>query len=393
MSARTRRVTTATIGMATAAGAVSAAGAVARRSRRRRSELDGLDASLLGTDHPLDWEPTAQQSVATDDGVSLHVEIDEPAEWTSGATIVFTHGYCLSSASWVHQRRAAVRAGYRCVAWDQRGHGRSAWGGVKEATIEQLGNDLAAVIAASAAGEDLALVGHSMGGMTMMALADSHPDLVRDRVKAAAFLATSAGGGGMISLGFGRFLGAAVLRMGPGMLTNLAARQRVWKTARRIGRDLESALVEHFSFASPVSEETVRYSADILLGTDLSVVGAFLPALEAHDKRVALAAYRHMPVLVLNGEDDLLTPPEHSLAIVEALPESEHVVVTDAGHLIMLEYPALVDAQLLALIDRVSTPHTGSTGVPTQVTDIARQVRVARRRARSGSRRRAEEAV
>lgn len=88
---------------------------------------------------------------------------------------------------------------------------------------------------------------------------------------------------------------------------------------------------------------------------------------------------------MLNGEGDVLTPPDHSVAIVDALPASEHVVITDAGHLVMLEHPALVDAQLLALIERAAVP---AAAVPAprrvlrQVTDVARRKAVAAHRAK-----------
>jgi len=381
-----RRLTAATIGAAATAAAISATGAAARQATNRRLRLDGLEAAEVGAAHPFEWVAGQELTVTTDDGAALHVEIDEPDGWQGGPTILFTHGYCLALGSWIHQRRAVTRAGFRVVAWDQRGHGRSGNGTQQPPTIERLGADLAAVLEVCVPTGPIVLIGHSMGGMTMMALAEHDPVLVRERVIGAAFVATSAGGGGLVSLGFGRFLGTALLRMGPGVLANIAARQRLWKAARRLGRDVESYLVERFSFASPVSQETVRFAADMLLATDLTVVGSFLPALEAHDKRDALPIFGHTEALVLNGEGDVLTPPDHSTAIVEALPGSEHVVITDAGHLVMLEHPALVDAQILALIDRAIA--SAAVGAPQtrrilrQVTDVARRKAVASRRAK-----------
>lgn len=382
-----RRLTVATLGAAATAAAVSAVGAGARRATLQRQRLDGIDAAEVGAARPFEWYADQELLVLADDGAPLHVEIDEPPGFEGGPTVIFSHGYCLALGSWIHQRRAVVQAGYRCVTWDQRGHGRSGVGSDDGFTIDQIGADLAAVIAATAAEGPLVLIGHSMGGMTLMALADADPELVASRVSAAAFVATSAGGGGVISLGFGRMLGATVLRIGPGVLANLAARQHFWKAARTVGRDVESYLVERFSFASPVSQETVRFAADMLLGTDLKVVGAFLPALDSHDKVEALAAFAGTQVLVLNGEGDVLTPPGHSVAIVDALPASEHVVITDAGHLVMLEHPALVDAQILALIERAAVPvpaAPAARGRLRQVTDVARRKAVAARRARPG---------
>jgi len=369
-----RRLTAATIGAAAAAGAVTAAGAMVRRATVRRAWLEGIEALELGASNPFEWYADRELVVTADDGAQLHVEIDEPQGFEGGPTVVFSHGYCLALGSWIHQRRAVVQAGFRCVAWDQRGHGRSGTGAEGHSTIDQLGSDLERVIAAAAPDGPLVLVGHSMGGMTVMALADRNPALVRDRVDAVGFVSTSAGGDGMISLGFGRMLGATLLRFGPGVLANLAARQRLWRAARSVGRDVESYLVERFSFASPVSAETVRFAADMLMGTDLKVVADFLPAFEDHDKRDALPVFGRVDALVLNGEGDVLTPPDHSQAIVDVLPNAEHVVITDAGHLVMLEHPALVDAQLLALIDRA---HVEEAPAPargrTQITDIARR--------------------
>lgn len=384
-----RRVTAATIGLAAVAGAATATGALARRATVNRRRLDGIERIEVGADRPFEWAADRELTVRSDDGVLLHVEIDEPPGFEGGPTVVFSHGYCLALGSWIHQRRAVVAAGYRSVSWDQRGHGRSGFGKPTHATIEQLGADLGAVIAAAVPDGPLVLVGHSMGGMTMMALADLQPELVKDRVAAVVFVATSAGGDGIVSLGFGRWLGAGVLRVGPGLLANIAARQNIWRAARSVGRDVESYLVEHFSFASPVSQETVRYAADMLLGTDLNVVGSFLPTFEAHDKRAALAAFAGCEALVLNGEGDVLTPPDHSTAIVDALPGAEHVVITDAGHLVMLEHPALVDAQLLAAIARVvhpAQPPATRRRLTRHVTDVGRRTAVAaKRRGSAGS--------
>ncbi|MHC3821651.1 alpha/beta hydrolase, partial [Streptomyces sp. DT9] len=91
------------------------------------------------------------------------------------------------------------------VHWDQRSHGRSERGRAQaqgvHVDIDQLGRDLKAVIDAAAPEGPLVLVGHSMGGMTMMALAAQYPALMRDRVVAGAFVGTSSGKLGAVSFG------------------------------------------------------------------------------------------------------------------------------------------------------------------------------------------------
>jgi pimeloyl-ACP methyl ester carboxylesterase len=289
-------------------------------------------------------------------------------------TVIFSHGYCLAIGSWIHQRRALVEAGYRCVLWDQRGHGRSGRGEDARDEIDQLGRDLERVIAATTPDGPIVLIGHSMGGMTAMALAAQFPDLIAKSVVAVVLVATSAGGAGMVTAGFGTVLGGALSRVGPRMLGSISRRPDLWRRARHVGQDMESLFVERFSFASPVSEETVRYCADMLMGTDLSVVGAFIGTLEKHDKNAALEAFADLPVLVINGEGDVITPPEHSDAIVAALPEAEHLVIADAGHLVMLEHPSLVNMHILALLDRVASaaPHALEPGV-SHVVDMRRR--------------------
>ncbi len=67
--------------------------------------------------------------VVTDDGIDLHVEIDEPtappAPGEPDLTVVFVHGYTLTLDSW-HFQRAAYRGEVRTVFFDLRSHGRSA---------------------------------------------------------------------------------------------------------------------------------------------------------------------------------------------------------------------------------------------------------------------------
>ena len=260
------------------------------------------------------------------------------------------------------QRRAFVQAGYRVVLWDQRSHGKSEMSDLEHSTIEQLAHDLRAVIDATCPEGPLVLVGHSMGGMTTMALARHHADLVRERVMAVAFMSTSAGGDGLTDLGMGPLVGRAIGQAGPRVLSRLAPHQKWLAPVRRFGRNIEDAIVDRFSFDSPVSESTVRFAADLILATPFEVMAAFLPAIGAHDEFESLAALVDKEVLVVNGAGDLLTPVVHSEEIVERLPGAEHVIVQDSGHLIMLEHPEIVTGQVLALIHRAEADAAAGVG-------------------------------
>jgi pimeloyl-ACP methyl ester carboxylesterase len=326
---------------------------------------------------------TRPMTVTADDGVQLHVEIQEATG--SPLTVVFCHGYLLNSTCW-NVQRAALEGSYRVVVWDQRGHGRSSTGTKESANIDQLGRDLARVIAEAAPEGPLVLVGHSMGGMTMMSLAVDHHALIRERVIAAAFIATSPGNLDEVSWGLGTTLGKVLHRYGPLAVAQLATRQALVTSVLRAGRDVEDFFVDRYSFASPVPLSIVRLTADMIFGTRMEVMAQFMVTFDSHDKREALEQFNGVETLVLNGKQDLLTPPTHSEEIVRLIPGAEHVIVNDAGHIIMLEHPDTVSQQLLSLVERGLRARSdeerraGRTGVRRTVTDLAQQRRVAKLR-------------
>ena len=377
------------VGLA-AAGVATAAGVAAGRVNRERTAR----LSVLAPEGVYAHTPDRELAVVTDDGVPLHVEVDEPAADAAQPqhpTIVLCHGYTLSVHSWVLQRKALQRAGYRVVAWDQRSHGRSEVADGDSCNIEQLGRDLHRVIEEAAPEGPLVLIGHSMGGMTVMSMADQFPDTVRERVIAAAFVATSAGGQNMMTLGFGQFVGRLLGRLGPRFLARIGTQQQLVNTARRVGRDVEDLIVDHYSFASPVAQHTIRYTGDMIMSTPLKVMADFLPSLNMHDKQASLEQFHGIETLVVNGMQDLLTPPDHSEAIVRLVPGAEHVVIEDAGHILMLEHPEVVNEQFLELVERgmrASAEHIDVGRKPRlrhTVTDLSKRRQVAK--ARRGGRR------
>src|SRR3954469_12304596 len=138
-----------------------------------------------------DPPPPGSRTVRTDDGIDLHVEVDENAD--AELTVVLAHGFTARLAEWELQR-AALRPRARLVLFDQRGHGRSSWTKLTKATIDRTGRDLGEVLDATTPEGPVVLAGHSMGGMSVMALARQRPELFGDRVVGVFLLATSDGG-------------------------------------------------------------------------------------------------------------------------------------------------------------------------------------------------------
>ncbi|MET8133269.1 alpha/beta hydrolase [Streptomyces sp. NPDC005251] len=371
-------------GVAGAAIGVVAAGAAAgvaierltvgrgmRKKARLALDSTGPYGSLRGT----------PGKAYADDGTELYYEVDEAEPEASLAprrrrlfgrkapapvTVVFSHGYCLNQDSW-HFQRAALRGVVRTVHWDQRSHGRSGRGVAQmedrtPVTIDQLGRDLLAVIEAAVPEGPIVLVGHSMGGMTVMALADHFPELIRDRVVAVALVGTSSGRLGEVNFGLPVAGVAAVRRVLPGVLKALGQQAALVERGRRATADLFAGVIKRYSFASrDVDPAIERFAERMIESTPIDVVAEFYPAFTEHDKTAALARFTEMPVLVLAGVKDLVTPSEHSEAIADLLPDAELVLVPDAGHLVMLEHPEVVIDRLADLLMRAGAVPAGAT--------------------------------
>ncbi|MGH3320057.1 MAG: alpha/beta fold hydrolase [Streptosporangiaceae bacterium] len=323
-----------------AATGVAAGMAVRRYALGRPEERSGLDeVGGLGA------------TVLTDDGLPLHVEIDGDEGGPGGdLTIVFCHGYSLHRASWRYQRGDLADLG-RLVLYDHRSHGRSGHSDRKHATIDQLGDDLYAVLRMVAPEGPLVLVGHSMGGMTIMALAERHPELFGERVVGVGLIGTCAGPLGELTLGLPAASVSAFRAVVPRAITVLGAEQV--ERLRTVTNVAVGQVVRRYAFGSDgANRQAARLLGDMIASTPLDVVTDFYPAVTANDKLDALGVLDDVQTLVMVGEEDRLTPVSRSRAIAAALPHAELVVVPGAGHMVILERPELVNDALRRLVRR-----------------------------------------
>jgi pimeloyl-ACP methyl ester carboxylesterase len=294
------------------------------------------------------------RTVMTEDGVALHVEEVGPEQ--AEPTVVLVHGYVNEMAVWHYQRQALAAEGrYRVVLYDQRSHGRSTRGPASNATIDQLGRDLSTVLDTVAPSGDVVLVGHSMGGMTVMALADARPDLFGDRIVGVGLLGTSAGKLASVTFGLPTATLPVSRRVLPVLTRGMAWAPRPFERGRRAGSDLAFLLTRRGSFGSgDVSPAVVEFVTAMVARTPVDVIAEFYETFMSHDKLAALDVLRDLEVLVLVGEKDLTTPADHSRAIADALPNGRLVVVEGAGHMVALEQPERVTEELRALLRRVA---------------------------------------
>jgi pimeloyl-ACP methyl ester carboxylesterase len=338
-----------------AAAAVALAGAAAGVAlARRRAAARGVDnpapEPVVAPPPPLE---ARERTVTTEDGVALSVHEHGPEQ--PGVTVVLAHGYVQSSRLWNGQVRdlLAARPDAKVVTYDHRGHGRSGPSAREGATLEQLGRDLAAVLDAVAPTGPVVVGGHSMGGMTIMALAEQRPELVGDRIAGVAFVATSSGGLADVTWGMPAPVARLVKRALPA-LNERAVRAEQKGKPRRLS-PLETRLI----FGKGADPADVRETLEVMAGCSAETVAAFLATFSDHDGGQALKAL-DVPAVVLVGDADRLCPLEHSRAIADALPQAELAVYPGAGHMVQLERRREVSTRLADLVDRAVPRYSAS---------------------------------
>ncbi len=299
--------------------------------------------------------------IRTDDGVDLHVEVDGTSD--APLTVLLTHGFTARLGEWDGQR-AALRGRARLVLWDHRGHGRSAWDRRQNATIDRTGRDLGEVLDATTPSGPVVLAGHSLGGMSVLALARRRPELFGTRVVGAFLLATSADGlvpDGVVGrlFGWARRLGLLAV-----YLRWLQLIAPLLERFRRRGTALGRWYTRRYLFGRDDAEPAeVRKVQDMLEETPLPVTTAFYASILDHDETAALEVLRRVPVTVVVGTLDRLTPAAHSRRIAETVgPSAELVVVPGAGHTVNLTRPEVVNSAFLTLLDRVEERLPRATG-------------------------------
>ena len=330
--------------MAGVAGLATVGSLSAARSMRKRDAVDphaAEDFTLLDFDR--------SSAVITADGVPLAVREVGPDD--AGLTVVFAHGFCMSMGTYHFQRaRLAQEWGesVRMVFYDQRGHGQSARAPVETYTVEQLGRDLEDVLAVTVPRGPVVLVGHSMGGMTILSHARQFPRHYGSRVVGAALISTAAEDVTRSPL-------AGVLR-NPALGVALSAARYSPKLVHK-ARDSARSLISPVLCAAAYGDEEVSpavaaFSERMIHGTAIDTMVEFVRSLQAHDEREGLKVLAEIPTMVVCGDRDLLMPVSHSQEIAAALPRCELVIVPGAGHLVKLEQPEAVDAALVRLVER-----------------------------------------
>jgi pimeloyl-ACP methyl ester carboxylesterase len=293
-------------------------------------------------DEPFGRLRGTRASLASFDGTRLHVE-----ELGSGPCLVFSHGFSLTQDAWHYQRRD-LPEGFRCVFFDQRGHGRSGRPRHDDYSLAAFARDLRAVI--DWTGERrVVVIAHSMAGMAALQFAALFPEELGRRVA------------GMV------LVGSTYMDAVRGMTASLTSRSaaqlhRAVITAsfrfigqdpmraqqlRRRGSDFGYLGTRLFGFGSNPSPSQVAFTDRMLASTDIEVWAKVFPSLVNFDHSDVLE-HVDVPTLVVVGDKDRLTPPASARHMASKIKGARLLVLEDAGHMAFLEEHEVFDAELAA---------------------------------------------
>ena len=340
------------LSVAGAAVGVAAAGTALRVAQRRAV----IARRGAGDETEFGSLRSAPITVVAEDGVPLHVEVDEYASTgrrratkVPELTVVFIHGYSLNLDSW-HFQRAAYRGQVRTVYYDQRSHGRSGRSGPGHATIDQLGRDLLLVLDTVVPQGPIVLVGHSMGGMTIMALAEENPELFGDRIVGVGLISTTAGGlepHRIVAPMLPSTVGGAVAAR---LMAVLARGHRQVDGFRRLGRSVAMVATDELAFGDDVPASYVEFVDQMISETPFGVVAEFFSNFASLDKFETVKTLGVVPTSIICGTADRLTSVGHSRKLHAHIAGSSLLECQGAGHLVIMERHDDVNAELDHLI-------------------------------------------
>jgi len=242
------------------------------------------------------------------------------------STVVLVHGAAMDSSVWRYQADALTQAGFTSIAVDLPGHGGSE--GEPSSSARGYAGWLLAYL--SHLGEPVHLVGHSMGALVALETAAARPDLVRSL--------TLIGVSDLMPVNPDLLAGAA-----EGDLSMFATMGK-WMHARE-----------------PIGEPewNVDDTVAVLQRARPGVAFADLTACAGYPGAAAVAATISVPILLILGEQDLMTKPSAAEPIAAAAVDATTVTVMGAGHLLPVERPDVVNATLIEFLEKqVARPET-----------------------------------
>ncbi|WP_082279262.1 alpha/beta fold hydrolase [Mycobacterium colombiense] len=280
------------------------------------------------------------RTVIARDGVSLSVR-DHGSSCAPKHTVILLHGFCLDQSSWdiqIDQLTRELGNDIRIISYDHRGHGDSSAAPMHAYRIEQLADDLAALLVALGVSGPLTLAGHSMGGMTALAYLARSASYRPVEPQSLVLIASAAGK--LAKRGLGRLLATPTVNILYAMVQH-APLPMTDKTIRALSGPACAALTRRCGYGLNGCDARAAVAAGTINATPLRTKVGFLPSLRSYDQYHTLSAIS-AATTVVSGGADVFTPPAHAHDMVAAIPGATLMHQPDAGHMLLQEAPQLV---------------------------------------------------
>jgi pimeloyl-ACP methyl ester carboxylesterase len=313
-----------------------------RRAARRADGDYGVPADPPWRD--VDW-PSVTREISIGGRSVNYVDIG-----SGERTVVFVHGLGGCWQNWLENLPAAATAGYRAIALDLPGFGRSEMpdGSISITAYAQILDEFCDALDLG----HVALVGNSMGGFIAAEAGIRHPDRVERLVLVDAAGISTQLGRNPISARFGRLMVTGLLNGGG---SAAPSRERLMAMMRRPG-------FVHLALGA-VARHPTRISRE-LLAEQLGSVGApgFDPAFNAIIDYHFLDRLGDIgcPTLVIQGTEDMLVPLGDAYEFERRIPQATTLILEDTGHVPQFERPAAFNRGLLEFLGQDVAPHEPS---------------------------------
>ena len=250
----------------------------------------------------------------------------------SGPRVAFCHGLFGQGRNWTQIAKGLADI-CRPTLLDMPDHGRSPW--TERFDYVEAAGLVARTLREIDPNEPWIVVGHSMGGMTVMALAQVAPGLFAERVRGAALVGTAA------------HLGTR--RPVPGEGIAMAVLGRLPASAR--GLPTTARLTAANLFGPDPDPAAVRATGRLTSRTRANVVADWHRAIGELDFREHLAPFAGVRTVVLTGARDRLTPVSAGRRLAAGIPGAQFWSLPGVGHMITYEATAFVADKIELLLD------------------------------------------
>lgn len=333
------------LGAGALAGAAAAYGAERAVLRRR------LDVARVGP--ALGTLAGEVQEVAGPDGVRLAVESYGPPD---APTIVMSHGWCCTGRVW-HEQVAALSDRFRLVTYDQPGHGRSSPPRGGRYPLDLFGDALATVLERCTGGRPVVLVGHSLGGVTILNLARRHPELMGDQVRAAVLLSTASRAvtdESKLRLSVSSL--ARLERVVAIVLDRLDPRAAGYATrVYRASSDISHLVTRIVGLSPGADPRYVDFTEQLMLDADPAMVLGIARSVVSLDEDEGLRCLA-VPTTILGGSLDRITPVELSRRMAQRCATAELIELPGVGHMTPMEAKDAVNAVIRRAVEQALAP-------------------------------------